>query len=1109
MSSPYLQARSYLGGALGKSGAAGLGRAQAGAGIGAVQELVTARRKRQEQLAKLVQEGKINTSQLGPHDRNLLAAGEVQRFGPKQGGGVSGGRGVLGFLGNLGEDIYNTARYLPAGVKATASALGRSAWADIKDPFNFSDSVLTAKGSREDPFYNEIVKPTLQTYKDVYGPGGGSFFKNLYEHPLGPILDVATVASLGAAGAARAGGVVGRVAQPGSTTARVAGAARSLTSREGRAPLTTATGREIPREYTPRPISKAAQKFAIDPLMGKSDRWQRVAANRAGRRQFREQEQISLAREYDRAAEELDEVNEFANLHPSQAAALTYLQLGINTPQRIQSFQRIVTETSIDDAEKAAVLENLGFDPKLIRAQADLSPDVVQRILEPDDQMIAAHHQWDDYVRKARKESGIDPAVGDEHVAMYQKILDGDENAPQLPRDDFPIAPTYVPMAEASNFRIHRNRFTGKERVVRDPGEREESPKTRESVLRPRDQKYKFKSTGTTFKAGTFRTDARLYMEHVQNRVRDVEDALRKGDIAKRFAKLDEDGKFVRVKNDHEARTLYGPDVTAVPDAYIVQWFRKGQDHMKKVKDVVENHLRETGDEGFDPFDDARMEQLLEEITDKDAQAFSSMNWGAMKRGSIVVDKDFADYLVRMANVHEPFNNPVGRTLSRWYARWKTMTLVYMPRWAINTAVGSFALNSIRGVDLTDYFVAHRLQKAGVLPSGVNLGHQAAIDLMDRQLPGRAKTNIGRHLNDFGVTVPTEKFLKLVQGIENYFRRAAFVHNLKREVRLTRDASGRIVDVGDDGSAQSLVDVGDVLRSHYDRIAGNPDSAKSILEGGAETERALRETNKLAYSYSVLGPTERRIVRQFIPFWGWYKFISMAAYRLPVEMPGRVNVMRFLSDVAAEQEAEMGPIPDWVKGAIPIKLKDGKYKYLSTLGLNPFGSIMNPLSPKGVAQGIGQLGQLNPGIGAVLSAFGVDTLRGGTVPISPFEGVGPGLFGDLRSEETGEPASIAEHAPGRRFAMFLARSFPQYRLSEKYMLDRGRPAFPEHVPYIAPRYMVPSDQVEAEDPTTAILASMFGVYPKTADIAKYQKNLPKIKRYVQTRNKRSRSRLEK
>jgi hypothetical protein len=77
-----------------------------------------------------------------------------------------------------------------------------------------------------------------------------------------------------------------------------------------------------------------------------------------------------------------------------------------------------------------------------------------------------------------------------------------------------------------------------------------------------------------------------------------------------------------------------------------------------------------------------------------------------------------------------------------------------------------------------------------------------------------------------------------------------------------------------------------------DFVKDNPDLVR----------RAIEDVNRFSYNFATLGPIERRYVRQAVPFWGWYKFISGLAYRLPVDFPGRAGLMAHIGMLGSQQD---------------------------------------------------------------------------------------------------------------------------------------------------------------------------------------------------------------
>lgn len=157
--------------------------------------------------------------------------------------------GLLGLVENLGSDAAEAIVGLPAGLVETA-----------RNPIKTAKAVGTS-------------------YKQTYGPlfngDYGDFFSGVYKHPLGPLLDLATVVTLGGGAAGRAGLAAGR------------GGIISLESAAAKAGLET--GLTVSKTAARNPVIRARQ-HALDRFM----------------KQF--PENTPIVGEYRRLARELDKV---------------------------------------------------------------------------------------------------------------------------------------------------------------------------------------------------------------------------------------------------------------------------------------------------------------------------------------------------------------------------------------------------------------------------------------------------------------------------------------------------------------------------------------------------------------------------------------------------------------------------------------------------------------------------------------------------------------------------------------------------------------------------------------------------------------------------------
>jgi hypothetical protein len=329
--------------------------------------------------------------------------------------------------------------------------------------------------------------------------------------------------------------------------------------------------------------------------------------------------------------------------------------------------------------------------------------------------------------------------------------------------------------------------------------------------------------------------------------------------------------------------------------------------------------------------------------------------------------------------------------------------------------------------------------------------------------------------------------MRRVQQIEDHFRRASFVQSLDKRVRQSINEQGAIIRGLEENRGPRTVE-------EYARyVSENPDMV----------QKAIEDLNHFSYNFATLGPFERRYIRQAIPFWGWYKFISGLAYRLPVDYPGRTAVMTQLGELGSNKQMQQyGMTPSWLKGALGLTPGPENFKYLSTLGLNPFSQIFNPTGPEGAIGGSLQLSQGSPLIQALLSAYGVDTMRGGEVPISPQTlaeaGVGRDFFGSLVSYQ-GEEKDPWQVAGGKRLLASVIRSFPWARIYEREAAG-GRSSFPESLPW-DPRPMATKPESQFGGVGSEVLEQLIGVAPRPYDLKGWQQLAPKRGRYAKTRNK--------
>jgi hypothetical protein len=1210
----------------------------------------------------------------GQKKQSQLNAGELAAVGlsprhPSGGGGLLGGVGsVLGgvgrLFGNLGKDIGNAALGLPQGVATLGGALVH----DI-NPFHPVSSI----GKSE--LYSKILKPTFEQYKQTYG--SGNVLHNIYEHPLGPILDVATLASLGAGGAAR----VGEAAVRAGSDSSVATSLAKLRSTEGR-PDAFLPGSEVPihREYTPRPLARGGQ-VALDKLGSAYEPLGDFQARRADARLSRLSQQEHLGEAQHNIAGIVRPIALTARAldDPDVREAYALAIRGVNTPELLSKYEDSVKAAMADPAV-VQKREALGI-PEQVQARRAQIPDRVKRLVldptfEPESQakMQEARRVWESDVQLGLSKLPIEPEVHAARIGMAQRALTGAEEVTPPTFAPGQIEPGYAPDVQATNVELHTPRGTlskiipgmkpgvpevrvkGRQARRVDPG-----AVTSQNIFVPQKGRYLHDASGETFMQGLFRSDPAVWVEHSVRREKDLTDKAFKRELVESHAEKNADGEVRKFKSTAEFREsgLANTHVLVNPD-YPIAWFHAETNFTKEAARTIKA-LREAGDEA----NETVVQNMLDQLTDADAKAFLSSHFMAMKRPGVAVPNSFFEYQRQLARVSDPFENPAMRAYAKLIHHWRNTVLAYMPRWGLNTAIGSFVTNVVKGVvNPMDYVRGNRYGRQYETDAGDVLTRPTAIaramgrpDLNFAEqrlhkvepagvsLQGEARQEMLDTSHGLGMNTATRKLVEGVQHIEDFFRRGSFQQSLRAEGKRWDQSQG--ADLQIDGNhiegghtREALANEGtadpiDVFHGTSENFEGNPTRKPgevgvhvSTSEGEAATyakdyatrrmipmsfhpkntldltemsgpglgildriseqvgapvgalrhgekgdelnaalraegydsvkmsdnnyialddkilrspghassdpmpemgdviadnlkaqhqygsnvdewirdprlvQRALRDTNKFGYNYGALGPFERRYVRQFMPFYGWYKFISTLAGRLPVEYPGRTAALVHLGQIGNDMYDELGLMPDWIKGSIILGVnKDGTIKYLPGRGMNPFSGFFNPLNPGGTVQQVA--GMLNPVLQAGLQGIGYDTLTGDAVRVSPESGVGRTFSGQLVSDKTGQPVSLAKVQPYTRFGMGLARSMPIYRLGEKYVLEGGASVYPEHVPFFQERLMAPQSEDALTTGGEALSLSVAGINPRSYNLRKFQQLSKKSRKYVLTRNRRS------
>jgi hypothetical protein len=1113
-----------------------------------------AKRRRALLLAQLMQQGKIRQSQLSASDLQI-AAPQLGTVANKAGGGIGSVLGGIGgFFGNLGSDIGNAAKGIGPGIASAGKGLVH----DILHPYILQSpkvsSAYTSTGNQQ--FIENTVKPLEAQYAYTYlgqgAPEGSTLLGRIYQHPLGPILDAASVASLGLGGVARGTAALSRAGALGEDNlayrALVNTAREPLVSGELPAGRVDAgeTVPTVPREFSTRPLRRALQygtdQAAKLPIVGKgiSSLQERITRNALQRGDFSIKELKGNVAANREAVEPM--VPLLKKLTPDEVAAIPLIGMRINSPDLIDLYQGAVREgiqgkapegqnvphavtpelpesrANLTDRTKALAVDptkskNLMnfLDKYQERLQSRVYPDVKdseklgQFINAPRQELLKRYGLTDEMMVPPEPARGTQ-SMG--HILNNIRRSKGEKTLPRLMKGqtegsfaDHPFEQGFlVPTETNAGVKYYRpgrvGRLLGREEGLQlgkrgtfNPGNVgiQDIFRTPYMGLRPDPE---------AVLAGVTRPDPRAFVDYLTKHERDTIEAAFNEENVFNAAVKDKNGEAVQVPgtwSQEKVQQEFGPDFVAVSPSVPWQFYNK--------EFTVSQALEKMSARGLDT------SEIMARAAAEAEDASIETTLAAQRTPNVVVPRKFAEYQLNLATAHLPYKFAAARGLARAMNFWRTHTLSFMPRWALNTGVGSFMLASIKGISPRQYLMAQKLRAVvgdeakGALRlgkgnqgffdqpevAGVNLASIGSWDMLEMGALGHTDPM------NFKTGVISRTIMRRVQQIEDHFRRASFVQSLDKRARQAMNEQGAII-------------------SNVERTKG-PRSTQEYVDFVAEnpelTRHAIDDLNKFSYNFATLGPAERRYVRQVVPFWGWYKFISGLAYRLPVDYPGRTDILAHIGMLGtAETQAQYGKLPQWLLGAIPLTAPGAKnFKYLSTTGLNPFSQIFNPGGREGAMQGALQLGQGSPLIQAILEGYGTDTLRGGEVPISPQTlhdaGIAPDFWGSLvgiaGTPQAGQDYSVSNVASGRRFLATILREFPYARIAERQMTG-GRSVYPESLPWSL-RPMATKPESRFGGAGADVLEQLIGIAPRPYDLTSQQRLARKRALYARTRGR--------
>lgn len=849
---------------------------------------------------------------------------------PKPSGG---GGGFLGLVGNLGSDLYHTVTDSYAGAKQLGSGIAHgwttneslgSAWNDPKDILG-------------------MVHAWVANERHVYGSAIHGNFHPLYEHPLTPILDLATVLTAGGGAALRGS----RLGAFGSKAADFARSDRVLQSENLADRLNTA------RTFQGRLRQNAYDRFSMQnpnfPVVGANARLAKIATSRAGR--LAQRATIPVR----------DFQTTVAGLSRDEKFALHVAAEGVPLNERLNFFR------SIPGKQAKSYVSALS------------RPGVAKALEDPSPRFLTA-------LDKARN---LEATAGQRLVDTGQLTNDIRANRAFLPqrmmREGEPVAENAINPSFGAPFRFPH---------VAEGAKPSEFIAPRANPLgKVKDLGQLKKNTGARLGTAKFLSNpeqvyARDYLstmrhEHLLQ--------IQHGVLDKVARPLGEEAGTIggKLPNEHYYRPSYTRSSTTPIPRAIREEDALAQDRavMHGETPTGETALGHAAGESVFQAHNAPAD-LREAIQNGDLQKLAD---AGVKR---IPDAFGKRYIGQFGGTPAWARFLIDRPLDVWRA----ITLNARPAWMVNNLIGNnlqfflrhpsgaesylrALLRTERGdakvVQLRNWTfkiptlrrkyerifneVSPEIHSAGLYGTQTRVTNAGVYQpLLDRSAAVRAATKLALPVK--AILTPVKGVARGITWLERHFAEDA-----PREAAMLQE-----------------------LHPFIEKLKSAGMSTEQALKSldPRDVELAVDRMHDAMGDFNNLSATERRIVRRVIPFWSWYRVITTVSAKYAARYPGRVD---FINAVAQQAASEDKNLPSWLQGEIQLgPAKGGVQPVLTTSGINPYQTLVQEVTSNPSSM-------LNPFAAAMMTGFtGKDTFGQDYKGWGSQVGPSPNLLGYLK-----------------------------------------------------------------------------------------------------------------
>jgi hypothetical protein len=162
--------------------------------------------------------------------------------------------------------------------------------------------------------------------------------------------------------------------------------------------------------------------------------------------------------------------------------------------------------------------------------------------------------------------------------------------------------------------------------------------------------------------------------------------------------------------------------------------------------------------------------------------------------------------------------------------------------------------------------------------------------------------------------------VRLNEAAEQTYREASYLTELDRQTALN--------------NVKPAIKMFESSKARIERLA----SQKGETTAG-QMRAAYDGVNRAMGNYGNLGPIERNIWRRFVmPFWAYYRHQARLLLSMPFEHPIKAQLLQQIAGANDEIMKIYGPLPDYLRGAVPMGLPGENVPFFTSRGTEPFAA---------------------------------------------------------------------------------------------------------------------------------------------------------------------------